>query len=218
LEPRLQSRIDKSQALQQIREQWLSRALHDLRGPLFAARGYARLVLNDTVTVTQRRYIDILLDNLERLSGLVNTLNEFPSDAALDLEPVELRDLLTNALANFNDAVTLHSEIVLGDALWTVADGAKVSTAVHKLLTFLVDFSHPSARLSLNAAQEGDEVAVRCQGSAARDGASAQSRAEAGIAAARRIIQLHGGSASAGVASSGEVHVTFRLPLIPPVR
>jgi hypothetical protein len=55
-----------------------SEVLHDARGALFAARGYAKLILEERagpVTVTQQRYLANILKNIDKLSLLTNALS-----------------------------------------------------------------------------------------------------------------------------------------------
>ncbi len=215
MEPHLQLTANKSEALQKIRKHWVSRTAHDIRGPLFAGRGYARLLLQEPdVTATQRKYAANILENMNRLAELVGALGDFPSESALDLNPVDLRDLLHRALDTMRARATLHLACVPNEPVWTVADGAKVSTAVHKLLTSLVDFSRSDARIEVRASQEDDEFVLRCFASGGPATPPDQPCDAPDIDTASRILRLHGGTASAGVASTGVVHVTLRLPLI----
>ena len=190
-----------------------------MRGPLFAARGYARLLLEDgDVTVTQRKYLSSIAENMNRLSALVADLQEPPSDDALELGPVSVRDVLKSCVENFGD-LTLQFDLHLpSDPLWTVADGAKLAGGVHKLLTWVVDFSRSDARIELRAALEDDELVVRCLARNDDANGTAGNGVTHDVEAAFRILRLHGGAASAGTAAPGIVHVTFTLPLIPPVR
>jgi signal transduction histidine kinase len=215
LEPQVQSHFEKSEALQKIRDRWISRVAHDMRGPLFAARGYARLLLEqDSVTAPQKKYAAGIVENTNRLATLVESLAEFPSPATLNLEPVELGDLVAAAVDKIRPRATLQTALLPDGPLWTAADGAKLSTAVHKLLTALVDFSQSSARIEVRASQEDGEFILR--GFAAVDPANPPGEPfeTPDITAASRILRLHGGAASAGVSGAGMVHVTLRLPVV----
>src|SRR5438445_9488911 len=84
----------KNRALSSIRAHWISNVIHDLRGPIFAARGYAKLILENRagdVTVTQERYLRSVLENINKLSAIVATLQDLPSEDGLNLQQLDFR-------------------------------------------------------------------------------------------------------------------------------
>lgn len=217
MEPRLQPQVDKDGALERIRAHWLSRAVHDMRGPLFAARGYARLMLREDrgVTVTQRPYVTQVLDNMNRLSELVSTLQEFPSASTLDLVRVSLRELLSEIVACIRQRAAFSVYVTLpADPVWTAADGAKLAPAVHKLLTLAVDFSQPETGMEVRASQEHDELTVRCIARAGDIASLSAACSDPAFVSACRILRLHAGAVSIDTPATGALYVTLRIPLI----
>lgn len=221
MEEAVKPSINLQEALRKIRIHWFSHILHDFRGPLFAARGYTKLLLEQRggeVTVTQRKYLDTILENIEKIAGSVSHLQEFPSDQDLDLELFDFAELLHETIADFRAGTeTLHltEHIVPGPAP-TAGDRAKLSFAVHKLLGAMVEFSRSGGKIDLHARREDDEFLLRM--TAFASGSSAESGPEFLPSLERpcEILRLHGGGASADCAHHGVCNVTVRLPLIWP--
>src|SRR5437868_8258764 len=91
----------KQRAISSIRAHWMSNAIHELRGPIFAARGYTKLILENRggdVTVTQQRYLTSVLENINKLSAIVTTLQDLPSEDVLNIEQFSFRHLLENVI------------------------------------------------------------------------------------------------------------------------
>jgi hypothetical protein len=87
--------------LLKIQSNWLSSVIHDLSNPLFAARGYLRMLLeekNNPLTESQHRYVITALENIERMTALTQQLNDLPGKDGFDLDVVNFRDLLPRVL------------------------------------------------------------------------------------------------------------------------
>ena len=210
--------IDSREALRKIRNHWLSHVVHEMRGPLFAARGYAKLLLDERggdVTVTQRKYLLTILENINKLSVSVNGLREFTSQEELNLEFLDLSDLLQLALADWRareKTLLLTEHISTGPAL-TAGDRAKLSSAVHKLLGAMVEFSRSGGKIDLYARREEDEFLVRVTAAA---NAKEPAAVVPDIAMPCEILRLHGGLASVDCSHPGFCNLNVRLPLILP--
>jgi len=207
--------------LRKIHVHWLSHVIHDLRGPLFAARGYTKLLIDEKaggVTVTQRRYLTIILENINKLAVSVNSLQEFPAPEDLDLEIIDLRELLHSIINYWRvQEKTLHlNENIFSGPAPTTGDRAKLSLAVHKLLAATVEFSRSGGTIDLYARREEDEFTMRVSAASGSAEPPAGATALPDIAMPCEILRLHGGSASADFGRAGLYNVTVRLPLITP--
>lgn len=209
--------VDSGEALRQIRSHWLARAIHDFRGPMFAARGYARLLLDDKageVNSTQRRYLQNIADNIGAISALVDSLQEFPSESALDLEPVDVVDVLSSAVEHWraqDEALQLTANIPAGPIV-TAADRTKLTQAVRNLLAPTVEFSRCGGEVQVHARQDEDEFTVRV--AAIRNGPVTSETRLDDLVIPREILRLHGGVAHADIPDQGRLYVSFRLPLV----
>lgn len=212
-------KLDAAEALLRIRGHWLRHVLHDVRGPLFAARGYLKLMLDERagpVTVTQERYLQIAIENINKLSLLVNTLRDCPTGELLDLEMVNVTELLQGIASECrNREQTLHfRECISAGEVYTAADRAKLSFAMHKLLGSTVEFSRSGGEVQVQACQDEDEWMVRLTATRARADSSDPVPSPADLASPCEILRLHGGIASVDTEREGVYRVSFRLPLV----
>ena len=203
------------EALTEIRAHWLSRLAHDFRGPLFAARGYTKLILDDRdseVTANQRRYLENISESLNRMAALVEALREFPSDQTLNLEEIELGEVLRSCAENCHQSdPTLHVETNFpAGRVVTAADRAKLVAAVRGLLTTAVEFAGPGGDVRLHARSEDGELTARFSAS----GKTFSQVLKKDTQMWCDILRLHGGTANVDDGREGFLHVTIRLPIV----
>jgi signal transduction histidine kinase len=215
------SEIADAEVLRRMRIHWLSNVIHDLRGPLFAARGYARLMLDEqggSVTVTQRKYLKSVVDNINKVSLAVSQLHHFPTDDTLDLDDFCLRDLLHDTAQGRKSSPRLRFEWQIPEEpLYTIGDRAKLAAALHKLLGAAHEFALPCGLIAIEASRQDDELTVSLR--VIRDEEPDSDRFPAALPAHDlnepfEVLRLHGGSGSAHCVPGRTCHVTLRLPLI----
>ena len=210
--------VDVQDALRRMRTHWLSHVIHDMRGPLFAARGYTKLLLDEKageVTVNQRRYLTTILESINKLSLSVDGLHEPPDDRDLFLEVVDLRELLESLATRCGEerGVEIQQHIIAAPAL-TAGDRAKLIFAVHKLLGAVVEFSRSRCKIDLHGRREEDEFVMRFTAAAGDASFPVEPATPPDLAEACEILRLHGGIATADMRHPGIFNITVRLPLI----
>ena len=211
--------MDTSEALAKIRSLWLSRLIHDFRGPLFAARGYAKLIVDQragSVTDTQREYLNQIIENTSKLSSLVDALATFPSDQALRLDFVSLSEMIVEYVREetASDATLQINAPLFSVPATTIGDRDKLTFAVHKLLGVAVDFSRSGGEVQIQAKQEDDEFSLRICATPGESISQRTNAADADIAMALEALRLHGGAAHVDRSNAGRCHITVRLPLV----
>jgi signal transduction histidine kinase len=208
--------IDSQVALRRIRVHWLAHKVHEMRGPLFAVRGYTKLLIEEKggeVTVTQRRYLTTILENINKLGGCADSLQEFSAQEELSLELLDFAELLRVAVADWREreqTLRLNDQILTGPAL-TTGDRSKLSLAVHKLLGAMVEFSRSGGKIELHAKREEDEFLMRLAASANEP---CEPACLSDLTGPCEVLRLHGGVASVDCTHAGLFHITVRLPLI----
>jgi two-component system CheB/CheR fusion protein len=231
---------DELQKADAAKDRFLAVLSHELRNPLASIDGAAALLTSEGATeedraeaaevvARQAAAMKILLDDLLDISRL--TLGRL----VLKREPVRLADVVERALENVRPilaaarhglSVDLPPRTVMLDA-----DAVRLAQVFSNLLTNAIKYTLPGGRLSLRARREGAEVVV----SVSDDGIGMEparieemfemfSQAEPdagrsagglgiGLALARSIVQLHGGSISARSGGPGKgSEFTVRLP------
>jgi signal transduction histidine kinase len=197
----------------------MSNAIHDLRGPIFAARGYAKLILENRagdVTVTQQRYLASVLENINKLTAIVTTLQDLPSEDVLNLEQLSFRELLIDVIRDWRERENLARlvESIPLDPMHTVGDPQKLAMAVHKLLGSAVEFTQCGGKIELSARNEDDEITLQIVAVSDASVTPSTDQPAPDLAEARAILRLHGGVASIDHSADQPYHVTCRLPVI----
>src|SRR5690242_17566532 len=170
----MQTTIDRFEVLELIRRQWLSTLLHDLSNPLFAARGYLRMVLEEAggaLSEPQHRYVTAILGNISKLVTMVQELQNFPGNDAFEFEVVRLKDLLKEAVAALHTSA-LEGKIRLAerlsdDPLSTIGDRQKLSQAMYEFLGATIKFASPGGAVEVSAREENEKIVLEFRAASA---------------------------------------------------
>ena len=80
----------------------LSALSHDIRTPLTGAKGYLQLAMDETDSLVRRRRLDTAIERIDRTSELLDALFSYTKasdpDLALDIEPMDLREIVEQCL------------------------------------------------------------------------------------------------------------------------
>jgi two-component system, NtrC family, sensor histidine kinase KinB len=161
--------VTRLRLLDQVKNNLVATASHELKTPLTSIRLAVHLLLEETVGPLTPKQMELLLDareNSERLLAMVNNLLDLArleqGSRQLDLQPVRPEALLRTAA----DAVRPRgadqaTEIVvdLGDNLPEVlVDPARFGSALQNLLDNALTYTERGGRITLSAQADGDEV------------------------------------------------------------
>ena len=125
-------------------------AAHELRTPLAAVRGYARMMLDGKggeINTTQRDYLTAVVDNSNRLINLVSWMSRVAeqSPQELRLTTFDLRDVWIECVAARQSAlgeksITLTQQIP-HESFVIMADREKLAEVFTKLLAIATEFT-----------------------------------------------------------------------------
>ena len=217
------------------RQELIAFLAHDLKTPLTSVLGYLQLLKDGPgLDAAQRaHYTGIALDKARRLEDLVGEFFDINTmELALEhREPVQLSFLLEQLADEFyplfgEKGLTCTPEIA--PHLVVEGDGDRLARVFDNVLRNAVSYSEPGTAVGLSACREADRVVVRISNQgldiperelshifekfyrldAARSTRSGG--AGLGLAIAREIVELHGGTISA---ESTGGQVTFRVSL-----
>jgi signal transduction histidine kinase len=228
----------------QLKDDFLATLSHELRTPLNAILGYARMLRNGVVEPEkQPRAIEIIERNAASLTQIVADVLDVSRIVSgklqLRLEPVDLGRIVTDALDTVAPAaeakgLRLHSHV---DQIGVIdGDAARLQQVVWNLLSNAVKFTPKGGLVQVSAAtlDEYVEIVVSDTGCGIprdflpfvferfRQADSRFTREHGGLglglAIARHIVDLHGGTMSAESEGLG-AGATFRVRLpVAPVR
>ncbi len=207
---------------------------HDLKTPLTSVIGYLTL-LRDEPQISQElrcRYTEIALDKAERLEELINEffdITRFNLTAlTLETERLHLSRMLEQLASEFHPILAereLRWSLNIAPDIMLAGDADKLARAFDNLIRNAVNYSYAGTEISLYAQTEADMVKIMIKNSgktippdklshifeqfyradAARS--SATGGAGLGLAIAKEIVELHGGTITAASANECTIFI-----------
>jgi len=209
---------DSYQILDRIRSHWLSTLAHDLSGPLFAARGYTRLALEEKdspLTAPRRKYLTSVLENINRLVTLAQELSDFPANEGFEFETVSFRTLLQQVTAEIRSGlaekgITL-TEHFSDSPLTTIGDREKLTEAVRGFLLLAVELAGRGGTVKVQALEENEKIILRFFPTRGDD---SRETSLPDFSMPCKLWRLHGGATSVSRSPDSEYLVACELPVI----
>jgi len=236
---RLQDQLDQAS---RMKDEFLAVLSHELRTPLNTVLGYARMLRRDEQRMTpelRERALDALERNAEALTRLVNdvldTSRIVTGKLRLSLEACAVDQVVEAAVDTVRPAADAKGVAIrqhIGKGLVVVGDRDRIQQVVWNLLTNAIKFTAGggSVTVTLHRTPRGVEISVADTGIGieradlpyvfqrfwqAHTGASREySGLGIGLALARHLVELHGGTIAAESAGPGQGSMfTVTLPV-----
>ena len=192
-------------------------AAHELKTPLAVLRTHAEALREDIAPEKREQYLDIILEESDRMAALVGSLLELSrleSGIALNKEPLDLGALTRKVFAPLELALQQKKISLRLDLpeLWIEGDRERLKRAIENLASNALRHctSGGCIQVALNVSGDGVRLLVRNDGPAVSEqdlphlwepfyrGDQARSRDTGGtglgLAIVRAAIQAHGGS------------------------
>lgn len=225
-----------------LKDEFLATVSHELRTPLTAILGWSRLLDSDSLDEgTSRQAIETIWRNAKAQSQIIDDILDvsriITGNLYLDLNPVELGPIVENAINVVRptaDAKGIRIETELDHAPTVVSgDSNRLQQVIWNLLSNAVKFTTSGGRVSLKMYQTESAVEIRVSDTGQgisreflpyvfdrfRQADSSTTRQHGGLglglAIARHLIEIHGGSIRAE--SDGKAQgssFTIKLPLL----
>ena len=165
--------ITREVEVDRIKSEFVSTVSHELRTPMTSIKGYADLLLMGaagSLSQEQRRFLDIIRNNADRLSLLVNDLLDISrieqSRVELAIRDVDLRDAIEDVLASVEGRFSSEDKLVsitaeVPDDLPTVeADYERVTHILVNIVTNAYQYTPEGGSVTISAQQQEDGVRV----------------------------------------------------------
>ncbi|HYR88864.1 MAG TPA: GAF domain-containing sensor histidine kinase [Terriglobia bacterium] len=134
-----------------------SNLAHELRTPLAAVRGYARMILDGRageISNTQRDYLTVITENANRLIHLVSWMSHVAQQSAhnFKLSTFDLRNVWTDCVAS-QEAALRHKSINLvqhipDESFAMIGDQEKMSYVLSYLIAIALRLNHSEGRIT----------------------------------------------------------------------
>ena len=142
---------------------WIS---HDLRTPLAGIRAMAE-ALEDGMVDEPERYYEKVRTQVDRMSGMVDDLNELSrihsGSLLLSIQKVSLYDLISDVVAELGPLAASRSITLVGDGareLTILADPRELSRVVGNLVMNSIQHSPNGSPITVSARENVDGLAV----------------------------------------------------------
>ena len=222
-----------------VRRDFVANVSHELRTPLTAIRGYVEALLDDPPSPDEsRRFLEIIARHTSRMERLVKDLLRL---ARLDAgqEPPELVECdlgsvlqaVTNELSGPIDQRQSQVEIAIAPEVRSlISDPAKLHDLLRNLIENAVTYAPEGGRVRVEAERQADTIVLRVLDNGPgipladltrvfeRFYRVDKSRSRApggtgiGLAIVKHLVELLGGTATAGSRAEGGAVFTVRLP------
>ncbi len=162
--------VSELKRLERVRREFVANVSHELRTPLTAIKGYAETLrdggLHDSETAAE--FVRVIHRHAERLRALIEDLLDLAAveqgEARIDLAPVALRDVATQAEAVARPAAagkrhTLTLDVP-GDLPRVLADRDRLGQVLINLLDNAVKFTPEGGRIEVSARPSSGRVVV----------------------------------------------------------
>jgi signal transduction histidine kinase len=237
---RLEQAFARQRALETSRRELVTAVSHDLRTPLATSRAMVEALADGVVTdpVDVRRYLKLILQEIQHLSRLIDDLFELSQidSGALRLEPIrlEVADLVLETVAAYQLAaverdIRLRQELDV-DSASIQADPERLQRVLRNLLDNALRHTPPGGAVEVHAGADTAHVTLSVEDSGPgvppeqlerifdrfyRGEASRHREtggAGLGLAIARGLVQAHHGRIWAEPSGLGGVAIRLELP------
>ncbi|MBE8714196.1 sensor histidine kinase [Sphingobacterium hungaricum] len=166
------SEIDKLKVQAQFRKEFLSNISHEFKTPLFAIQGYLETLqdgLIDEDTVLAKSFLDKASKNLDRLSYLINDLDEISKlesgRIALNIEKFDIIELIRETIDYLDDKakanqILLSLKVKNNTPILVKADRKKIQQVLTNLIDNSIKYGKANGKTSISTFQLFDQILV----------------------------------------------------------
>lgn len=153
------------------KSQFVSIVTHELRIPLTSIKGYADLIrqgIVGDVTDQQAEFLDVIGNNVERMSDLISDLSDISrierGKIKLEMDQVHMQECIKETLDSLRHKLEEKSQKlstdIPADSLHVFADSSRVVQILTNLLSNAWKYTPEGGEITIKAFQKADQVRV----------------------------------------------------------
>ena len=165
--------ITRDVEVDRLKSEFVSTVSHELRTPMTSIKGYADLLLMGAagpVPEAQGKFLEIIKNNADRLSLLVNDLLDIAridqGRAKLNLAPLSVREVLDDVMKHLHGRIedsgkAIHVTVDVPDDLPAViADRDRVTQILTNLVDNAFQYTHEGGSIRVSAGLNADAIQI----------------------------------------------------------
>lgn len=161
--------ITAGKEVERLKNEFVATISHELRTPLTAIIGSLSLIrdLDENLDPQAAGFVDMALQNSERLAALVNDVLDFEKiesgQMTIDLRPLQLREVLERAVRINQPYAGLHQvrlQLLPGPDACVAANADRLMQVLTNLISNAAKFSPPRSGVEVNLLLKDDAVRV----------------------------------------------------------
>jgi two-component system sensor histidine kinase HydH len=195
---------------------------HEIKNPLASLKGHAQLLVEQLEDDTRpKAKAELVVDEAKRVQGLVDDLLAFAKSAELARAAVDPREVVRAAVTRAG-ADRVRVEDGGAPASWSL-DAGRLEQALFNLVDNALEWSEGEVEVRASKDKRGLVLEVRDHGPGLPDGEEqrvfdpfftkrTRGGVGLGLAVARRVVELHGGTLAAETHPGGGALFTLTIP------
>jgi signal transduction histidine kinase len=218
---RLRATVDELTLAQAVRDEFMGSVSHELRSPLTSIRGYSELLQDEELTPEQRKFLQVIESNSDRLLNLVEDLllmTQIQSGGMeLQLGQVVLADVVDTASEAARPAAVnkkIDVEVAIEPEITTRGDSRRLGQAIDNLVSNAIKYTPAGGRVAIKMSHTPESATIAISDTGIGIPAGDRSRmfdrffrasnavgssvagTGLGLAITRGIVEAHGGTIS----------------------
>jgi len=242
---RIDASVEELRRVDAKRRELIASVSHDLRTPLASMTGYLETLLLKDTTIgadDRKRYVQIAYSHSKDLGRLVAELFELARldsvESLMNIEPFSVGELLQDVAQKYRltaaeRCIALRTELDRTSS-FAYGDIGLIQRVLENLVENALRHTPPNGAVTLALTQGRDKITVKVMDTGCgisahelphifdrfyrvqKSRADSQQHAGLGLAIAKRIVTLHGGTIAADSELDHGTTVSFSMPLYQP--
>ena len=167
----LQQALDRVSELNQMKANFISNISHELRTPLTHVKGYAELLISESlgpISEEQKHALQVSQQSSNKLEGLIEDLIMVSlasrGELNIKLDDIDIRRIANLAVRSFQDkalnrGVTLHGNIG-EDIPFVQGDSQKIGWVLGQLIDNGIKFTSKGGNVNVSLKREGENLVI----------------------------------------------------------